>query len=73
MKLKKSKVFVALLVVFFSVVVLGSIAALSLNAAVFLDPLPGADAGRWAQVCCGSLCSGGMDYCMGTGSYTCCK
>jgi len=71
--MKKSKILLAFMVLFFSLVVFGSIAALSLNASVHVDPLPGADSGRWAQVCCGSLCSGGMDYCMGAGSYTCCK
>jgi len=29
-------------------------------------------AGNWAQVCCGTGCSPG-DYCVGTGTYTCCK
>lgn len=29
-------------------------------------------AGVWAQVCCGSGC-GGPDYCIGDGTYTCCK
>jgi hypothetical protein len=33
---------------------------------------PKADAGVWSQVCCGAGC-GGMDYCIGSGSYTCCK
>jgi hypothetical protein len=60
-------------VVFFSLVVFGSIAALSLSAGGHGDPFPEADGGRWAQVCCGSMCHDGMDYCMGTGSLTCCK
>jgi hypothetical protein len=30
-------------------------------------------AGVWKEVCCGSLCTGGDDYCIGTGSYDCCK
>lgn len=29
-------------------------------------------AGVWAQVCCGSGCSP-SDYCIGDGTYTCCK
>ena len=28
--------------------------------------------GYWAQVCCGTQCTGG-DYCIGSGSSTCCK
>jgi len=27
--------------------------------------------GKWAEVCCGKAC--GIDYCLGNGSYTCCK
>jgi len=71
--MKKSKVFVALLVVFFSLVVFGSIAALSLSAGGHGDPFPEADGGRWASVCCGTPCGLEGDYCKGTGSYTCCK
>lgn len=28
--------------------------------------------GVWADVCCGSTC-GGQDYCIGSGTFTCCK
>ncbi|HEX6902996.1 MAG TPA: hypothetical protein VF789_24985 [Thermoanaerobaculia bacterium] len=28
-------------------------------------------AGKWAEVCCGSAC--GAPYCIGVGSYTCCR
>lgn len=28
--------------------------------------------GYWAQTCCGTQCASG-DYCIGSGSYTCCK
>lgn len=31
-----------------------------------------AEQGHWADVCCGPSCPGG-DYCLGTGTYTCCK
>ncbi|MDQ1352715.1 MAG: hypothetical protein QG657_3021 [Acidobacteriota bacterium] len=71
MKMKKSKILLALLVVFFTVVVIGSIAALSLNASVHVDPLPGAD-GQYADVCCGPLCGCSGEYCIGSGNYTCC-
>jgi|CXWL01.1.fsa_nt_gi hypothetical protein len=27
--------------------------------------------GVWSQVCCGSAC--GTDYCIGSGTYVCCK
>lgn len=30
-------------------------------------------AGVWDEVCCGSFCPGGEDYCIGDGPYTCCK
>lgn len=29
--------------------------------------------GLWAQVCCGSLCTGGQPYCIGVGTFTCCR
>lgn len=32
----------------------------------------GGVAGKWAQVCCGGACIG-QDYCLGNGTYTCCK
>jgi hypothetical protein len=28
--------------------------------------------GKWGQVCCGGACIG-QDYCLGNGTYTCCK
>lgn len=30
-------------------------------------------AGSWKEVCCGSMCTGGVDYCIDTGERTCCK
>jgi hypothetical protein len=30
-------------------------------------------AGNWEEVCCGIKCTGGIDYCIGNGNYTCCK
>lgn len=33
---------------------------------------PKANAGNWSDVCCGPAC-GGDDYCIGSGSFTCCK
>jgi hypothetical protein len=30
-------------------------------------------AGHWLEVCCGSLCNNGIDYCAGNGEFTCCK
>lgn len=44
---------------------IAGIAALSLRANT------GAGDGNWANVCCGASC--GVDYCLGSGSYTCCK
>ncbi len=29
--------------------------------------------GKWDQVCCGTACEGGVDYCVGNGTYVCCK
>ncbi len=29
--------------------------------------------GVWNEVCCGSLCTSGQDYCIGSGERTCCK
>ncbi len=42
---------------------------------VLLAPAPvqAVESGSWDQVCCGSMCQGGVDYCLGNGNRTCCK
>jgi hypothetical protein len=32
-----------------------------------------ANGDQWAEVCCGTKCKGGKDYCTGSGNYVCCK
>ena len=49
------------------------ILALGLVARAIMPSTAYADSyGSWEKVCCGNYC-GGVDYCTGTGSYTCCK
>lgn len=67
--MKKTTILFAMLSILFCIVVLSTIFSLSVDAA--RDPLPSKD-GNWAFVCCGS-CEGGQDYCVGTGTFTCCK
>ena len=49
--------------------------ALMARAAVPATAQASADPGDgvWKEVCCGSLCQGGTDYCIGVGERTCCK
>lgn len=35
------------------------------------EALANTSPGQWADVCCGQLCK--IDYCLGNGSYACCK
>ncbi len=42
----------------------------AITAISFLAPAPKMQAGSWAEVCCGTCA---MDYCRGSGEYSCCK
>ena len=68
--MKKSKLLLGMLMLFFVVIVVASIFTLSVKA---LDNGHSEDNGKWDEVCCGSMCKGGHDYCLGTGTNTCCK
>ena len=70
--MKKTRV-VVMLSIFFCLIVFASVLTLSVNATDDGFPAPDPDGGKWAWVCCGSMCAGGVDYCVGSGSYTCCK
>lgn len=71
--MNKSKLFIGVLALFFVIVITMSVFTLSLNAGGGLPEEPGGGTGKWADVCCGPMCPGGIDYCIGTGSYICCK
>jgi len=68
--MKKSKLLLGMLMLFFVVIVVASIFTLSIKA---LDNGHRTDDGKWAEVCCGHMCKGGNDYCIGTGTLICCK
>jgi hypothetical protein len=51
---------------------LAVLALVSVARAAF-PPETQASMGSWKEVCCGSLCTGGQDYCIGSGDKTCCK
>jgi hypothetical protein len=52
-----------------AVLALASLARAMMPATAQADPFEG----HWEQVCCGAHCTGGIDYCTGTGTFTCCK
>ncbi len=60
-----------LLIILFVFVTVTAVTTLSLDA--IPDPNPKDAEGKWAMVCCGSDCKNGIDYCVGDGSYKCCK
>jgi len=45
------------------------------TALTFLSPASAraVESCKWDYVCCGRLCPGGVDVCMGAGQYCCCK
>jgi hypothetical protein len=54
-----------------AVIAIASIARAMMPDAARADEYdPNAVAGKWGSVCCGSCPT---DYCLGNGSYTCCK
>lgn len=67
--MKKPKIVFVMLAILLCITVVSTLLTLSVDAA--RDPLPGKD-GSWAFVCCGA-CEGGQDYCVGTGTFICCK
>lgn len=66
-----------LAVALMTVLTLSSFVAPDLQARTAAAPAeavePGGGAGTWDAVCCGSLCPNGTPYCIGVGSYTCCR
>ncbi len=51
---------------------LGVLGAIVLAQALVPEKAQARD-GSWEDVCCGSTCVGGQDYCLGNGTYSCCK
>lgn len=68
--MEKIKIIFTVLIVLFCLTVLSTVFVLSVNAE--RDPLP-SPIGQWGDVCCGSACPNGVDYCVGNGTYVCCK
>jgi len=68
--MKRSKLLIGVLAVLFILLTAASIFTLSLEA---LDNGHSEDGGTWAEVCCGTKCQGGKDYCSGEGRFNCCK
>jgi len=68
--MKKSRLLLFVLSVLFIIMTAASIFTLSVNA---LDNGTAEDGGKWDRVCCGFSCIDGEDYCVGTGTLTCCK
>ena len=67
--MRASKVIFVFLAILFVVVVAASIFTLSVSA---LDNGQSTDSGKWAAVCCGG-CPTNQDFCIGDGTYKCCK
>jgi hypothetical protein len=73
--MKRKNILFGVLVLLFALIAVTGVATLTMSAAEggggpSTDPYTG---GSWEFVCCGSACDGGVDYCVGSGSYTCCK
>lgn len=66
----KKYLILTVLCVVFGLVVSAGIISLTLPA---IDTGTSSENGKWSKVCCGSKCPGGEDFCLGTGSYKCCK
>lgn len=52
-----------------AIVALAAVANATTSRVAQADP----PAGKWEDVCCGATCPGGIDYCLGTGTFVCCK
>lgn len=63
----KKKLLLGIAIIFYVVLAFTAVGAL------IFTPASLESAGRWEKVCCGLGCAGGVDYCLGSGSYTCCK
>ena len=70
--MKTQKLVFAVLVVLFIVIVSSAVTTLSLSA-IDVSAAEHDGNGKWEKVCCGTGCAGGTDYCLGNGTYICCK
>lgn len=70
--MNKSKIIIAIAAILFAAFLTLGVTTLSLEAELD-DSASTENPGKWASVCCGAVCPNGLDHCIGSGTFKCCK